>query len=94
MCIRDRIGSTKSISLNFTIPSTSEFMPSVSSLSVAEAVSGVTSAFGNRYVQGLSKLNISVSASGAYGSSIRSYSKIVDGITYTSSTFKSNTCLL
>ena len=86
-----QIGSTKSISLNFTIPSTSEFMPSVSSLSVAEAVSGVTSAFGNRYVQGLSKLNISVSASGAYGSSIRSYSTIVDGVTYTSSTFQSNT---
>lgn len=86
-----QIGSTKSISLNFTIPSTSEFMPSVSSLSVAEAVSGVTSAFGNRYVQGLSKLNISVSASGAYGSSIRSYSTIVDGVIYTSSTFQSNT---
>lgn len=86
-----QIGSTKSISLKFTIPSTSEFMPSVSSLSVAEAVSGVTSAFGNRYVQGLSKLNISVSASGAYGSSIRSYSTIVDGVIYTSSTFQSNT---
>lgn len=86
-----QIGSTKSISLKFTIPSTSEFMPSVNSLSVAEAVSGVTSAFGNRYVQGLSKLNISVSASGAYGSSIRSYSTIVDGVIYTSSTFQSNT---
>lgn len=83
------IGS-KQVGLDITIPTTSEFQPSVSALSVSEAVSKVTSAFGSRYVQGLSRLNISASASGAYNSTIKSYSTPVDGVTYNSASFTSN----
>lgn len=83
------IGS-KQVGLDIKIPTTSEFQPAVNSLSVSEAVSKVTAAFGSRYVQGLSRLNVSVSASGAYGSTIKAYSTPVDGVNYNSASFTSN----
>lgn len=86
----DQVGDAKTVTLTVTIPNTAEFKPSVGTVSVSEAVQAVTTAFGSRYVQGLSQLNVDIEASGAYGSTIRSYSTSVDGVTYNSNAFTSN----
>lgn len=86
----DQVGDAKTVTLTVTIPNTAEFKPSVGTVSISEAVQAVTTAFGSRYVQGLSQLNVDIEASGAYGSTIRSYSTSVDGVTYNSNAFTSN----
>lgn len=63
-----QIGGTQTVNLDITIPAS--VAPSVSSVTVSEAASGLSN-FG--YVQTKSKLKIVASASGSYGSSIRSY---------------------
>lgn len=63
-----QIGGTQTVNLNITIPAS--VAPSVSAVTVSEAASGLSN-FG--YVQTKSKLKIVASASGSYGSSIRSY---------------------
>lgn len=87
---KTQIGDAKTVTLTITIPNTAEFKPTVGTVSISEAVQAVTTAFDSRYVQGLSQLNVSISASGAYSSTIRSYSTSVDGVTYNSAIFKSN----
>lgn len=87
---KTQIGDAKTVTLTITIPNTAELKPTVGTVSISEAVQAVTTAFGSRYVQGLSQLNVSISASGAYSSTIRSYSTSVDGVTYNSAIFKSN----
>lgn len=86
----DQVGDAETVTLTITIPNTAEFKPTVGTVSISEAVQAVTTAFGSRYVQGLSQLNVDIDASGAYGSTIRSYSASVDGVTYNSATFTSN----
>ena len=63
-----QIGGTQTVNLDITIPAS--VAPSVSAVTVSEAASGLSN-FG--YVQTKSKLKIVASASGSYGSSIRSY---------------------
>lgn len=63
-----QIGGTQTVNLNITIPAS--VAPSVSTITVSEAASGLSN-FG--FVQTKSKLKIVASASGAYSSSIRSY---------------------
>lgn len=63
-----QIGGTQTVNLNITIPAS--VAPSVSTIAISEMVSGLSN-FG--YVQTKSKLKIVASASGSYGSSIRSY---------------------
>jgi hypothetical protein len=63
-----QIGGTQTVNLDITIPAS--VVPSVSAVTVSEAASGLSN-FG--YVQTKSKLKIVASASGSYGSSIRSY---------------------
>ena len=84
-----KIGS-KQVNLTVNVPTTAEFMPAVSSLTVSESVSKVTAAFGSRYVQGLSQLNVKATATGSYNSTIKSYSTSVDGVKYSSAAFTSN----
>ena len=79
---------TKTVQLTVTIPSSVK--PSISSVAVSEAVTAVTSAFGNRYVKTLSQLNVNITAAGSYGSTISSYKTELDGVTYISKTFTSN----
>ena len=86
----DQVGDAKTVTLTVTIPNTAEFKPAVGTVSISEAVQAVTTAFGSRYVQGLSQLNVDIEAYGAYGSTIRSYSTSVDGVTYNSNAFTSN----
>ena len=78
---------TKSVNLTVTVPST--VVPSISSVTVAEAVTAVQSAFGSVvYVSSLSKLNVSISAAGVYGSTISSVKTTFDGITYDGASFQ------
>ena len=73
---------TKEVSFSLSVPSSVK--PSVNSISHSETVSNLNSKFGG-YVQSKSKIKISVSASGIYGSSISGCSAVVDGVSYTAS---------
>lgn len=80
-------GSTKigSSSQNITLNMPSSAVPTISSVTLAEAVSGLASKFG-AYIQQKSKISYTVSASGIYGSTIKSYKVEINGSTYNSST--------
>lgn len=79
---------TKGVSFTATVPS--NIVPSISSVSVSEAVSDIASTFGY-YIQGKSKLAFSVSASGTYGSTIKSITGAVNNTGYTASSGKFTT---
>lgn len=79
---------TKSVKLTVTVPD--EVIPAINDVSITEAVAAVTTAFGSRFVQNLSQLNVSIDASGVYGSTIKSYSATLDGVTYIQQAFTSN----
>lgn len=73
---------------DITVSVPSSVVPTVSSVSVSEATSGLAAQFGG-YVQGYSRLSTSVNASGSYGSTIKTYSTTIEGVNYTSRTFTS-----
>lgn len=78
-----QVGSvTKSVKLS--VPSSVK--PSVSSVSIAEAVDGLKAQFG-AYIQGQSKISGTVNTTTAYGSAIASYRVEINGAVYTSRTF-------
>ena len=78
---------TKSVSLTVTVPSS--VVPSISSVTASEAITAVQTAFGSGiYVSSLSRLNVSVSAAGIYGSTIKSIKTTFDGVTYTGASFQ------
>ena len=81
------IGS-KSINITLTVPSS--VVPSISSIALSAGNSNVPSSWGV-YVQGKSALKVVTTASGSYGSTIKSY-KItgIDNNTYYSSNFTSS----
>lgn len=81
------IGS-KTANLTVTVPDSVK--PVINEIGTAEAASKVTTAFGERFVKGLSQLNVTVDADGIYGSTINSYSTTVDGVTYIQQAFTSN----
>lgn len=81
-----KIGSsTKNITLNLP----SDTKPSVPTITLAEAVSGLASKFG-AYIQNKSKIKVVASASGVYGSSISSYKIEINGSVYNSSSCTTN----
>ena len=79
---------TKTVSFTAMVPSS--VVPSISSVSISEAVAGLASKFG-AYVQSRSKLNISIAASGTYGSSITQYKTFIQAVEYQGNSFVSNT---
>ena len=79
---------TNTVDLEVTVPDT--VVPTISNVSITEAVTAVKNAFGSRFVQNLSQLNVSIAASGAYGSTIKSYSTTLDGVNYIQQAFTSN----
>jgi microcystin-dependent protein len=69
----------KVVSMTLTAPAS--IVPTISSLSISEAVAAVSSAVGG-YVQNVSRLNLAINgASGVYGSTITAYSITVAGQT-------------
>jgi hypothetical protein len=67
-------GTTKigSASVGFTATVPASYKPSISALTVAEAVSGLASKFGV-YVQNQSKAKVAITAAGSHGSTIKLY---------------------
>ena len=65
-------------------------VPSISNVAFSEATSGVADRFGG-YVRTRSKLAVSITATGAQGSSISAYRTSVDSVTYSGASFTSNT---
>ena len=76
--------------LTITVPSDEEFYPEIDSVNIEEAVEKVSNAFPGLYVQNLSQLNVSIDATGAYSSTVKSYSTSLNGITYIQQAFTSN----
>lgn len=79
-----KIGESSELTKVLYIPES--IKPSISSISISEAVSGLAAKFG-AYIQSKSKLSISISAAGAQGSSIKSYYATVNGQAFSSSSF-------
>ena len=78
------IGSKIVVTASVKVPD--NIKPQISSLSVSEGTSGISSKFGaGYYVQRKSTLNLTVNATTAndYGATISSYQIRVDGVTYT-----------
>lgn len=80
------IGS-KSASFKATVPAS--VVPTISSVTLAEAVSGIATQF-KGYVQNKSKLKVTISAAGVYGSTIKSYSTSIQSVNYSGASFTSN----
>ena len=76
----------KTLPMTLTVPSSVK--PSISSVTLSEAVSGLASKFG-AYIQNKSKLKVVTAASGSYSSTIKSYSTKILNKTYTGSTITS-----
>ncbi|MBK5254048.1 MAG: hypothetical protein JJE03_06295 [Peptostreptococcaceae bacterium] len=70
---------TKPISIFLSVPS--DILPSIDSLSNEEVIAGLLDKFGG-YVKGKSKINAIMSASGIYGSTIKSSSIKIAGTSY------------
>lgn len=77
---------TKTVSMTAKVPSS--VVPTISSVALAEAVSSIGTQF-NVYVQGKSKVKATITAAGAKGSTIKSYSSTLAGQTYTGASWTS-----
>jgi hypothetical protein len=80
----DVLTGTKTCQLMLTVPGS--VVPTIAGVTHAESVSGLAAQF-SAYVQSKSKLNVSISAAGAYGSTITTYRATLDGVTYTAASF-------
>ncbi len=69
-----------------TVTINSNIKPSISGITLAEAVSGLATKFG-AYIQNQSKITGTVNASAGSGSSISAYKTTINGSSYTSKTF-------
>ena len=78
---------TKSVTFTANVPSS--VVPTISSVSVTESVEGIASKF-NAFVQNKSMLNVSISASGAYSSTISKYETYIQSVSYLGSSFTSS----
>lgn len=78
---------TKTVSLTAKVPSS--VVPTISSVAVAEATSGLAAQFG-AYIQSKSTLSVTITAVGAKGSTIKSYRTTFRGKTYTARTWTSD----
>ena len=80
--------STNTCTFTLTVPAS--VVPSIPSVSIAEATSGVADRFGG-YVRTRSNLSVSITAAGAQGSSISAYRTSIDSVTYSGASFTTNT---
>lgn len=78
---------TNTAKLTVSVPDT--IVPAVNSVTVSEAITSTKSAFGV-FVTDISKLNVSVSASGVYGSAIQSVKTVFDNTTYDGTSFQTS----
>ena len=84
-------GSTKigfSATGTFTLTAPASVVPTISAVTMAEAVSGLATQFGG-YVQNKSKIAVSITAAGAFSSTIKSYKTTIQGANFTAASFTS-----
>lgn len=81
-----KIGSAVSKSFTLTVPS--NVVPSISAVTISEAISGLSAQFGG-YVQNKSKLAVKITAAGAYSSTIKAYKTTIQGANFTAASFTS-----
>ena len=84
-------GSTKigsAVSANFTVTVPSTVVPTISAVSLSEAVSGLAAQFGT-YVQNKSKIAVKITAAGALSSTIKTYKTTIQGANFTAASFTS-----
>ena len=74
---------TKTVSFTAKVPAT--VVPTISSVAVADTNTAYAAQFGS-LVQGKSKAKFTITASGAYGSTIKAYKTVIEGKTYTGAT--------
>lgn len=79
---------TKTARLTVKVPAS--VVPPQPTLAISEATEGLAAQFG-AYIQGKSKLAVSVAATGIKGSTIKAYQTTLEGKTYTGSSFTSGT---
>lgn len=90
--VRTKIGSSvfrSSIAKTFTMTSNSATKPAVS-ITASLNNGNLPSKFGSLYIQGKSRVNISVSGTGKYGATIKDRYAVVAGKTYKSNNFTSD----
>lgn len=78
---------TKTVLLTAKVPSS--VVPTISTVATVEATSGLAAQFG-AFIQGKSKIKATITAAGAKGSTIKTYSTTFGGKTYTGSSWTSN----
>ena len=76
-----KIGSS-SVSLTVRTVNNSTFTPTINSVTISEAESAVTTAFGAVYLQNRSRLKVATSTSQKYGASLSSCVVTIDGSNY------------
>ena len=84
-------GSTKigsAVSMNFTLTVPSTVVPTISAVSLSEAVSGLATQFGS-YVQNKSKIAVKITAAGVLSSTIKTYKTTIQGANFTAASFTS-----
>jgi microcystin-dependent protein len=79
---------TKTVTLTAKVPTS--VVPTISAVAVTETVSGLAAQFG-AFIQNKSAIKCTITAAGAKGSTIKSYSSTFMGLTYTGSTWTSRT---
>ena len=84
----DNVIAAQDFPITLSVPD--DMVPSISDVAFSEAESVIAKQFGV-YVQGKSRLNVKISASGAYGSKIWDYATSVGGVKYSGQTVTTNT---
>ena len=82
---------TETCQITLTVPDTAAFRPTISAITHEDSValpSGITG-----YVQGVSRPEVTITASGARGSTITAYRSVLDGATYTAASFTASRAL-
>ena len=82
---------TKTVLLTAKVPTT--IVPTISAVTLTEGTAGLSATYG-AYIQSKSKVKASITAAGAYSSTIKSYSTSFLGKTYTGASWTSDTLTL
>lgn len=85
--VGDTLTGTRTCTLTLTVPSS--VVPTISTVTFAEATGGIAAQFGV-FVRTKSTLNVAIAAVGAQGSTITSYRTTLGGTVYSASSFTSS----
>lgn len=82
-------GSTKigaAVSKTFTVTVPASVVPTISAVTLTEAISGLAAKFGG-YVQNKSKISVKITAAGTLSSTIKAYKTTIQGANFTAASF-------